>query len=325
VNVLVLGWYHHRNAGDDAIERAVTRWLDGHTLAFLPAGRRLPVSYARRWDAVLVGGGGVLQHAGGVFADLRRFVRRARVPVALVGVSAEDPEAALVDQLRAAAPHLCSTWLRDRGSLEALGLVEDERTFVGPDLAWLAPPAGEGAAPPTGVAVATAPHAGLDPAEWGPALAALPGPVRPWPFLLEGDADRRALRALLPGADVPAEHDPTVAGAAGVVVSARYHGLVFGLQQGTPVVGIGDSPKVRRLLQEQGLADWHVPADRPDRIGPVVASLLAERPAAARRAQEVAARLTAEAEEAGARSLALLEAAAQPLDGRSHLRRTFRL
>lgn len=325
MNVLVLGWYHHQNAGDDAIERAVTRWLDGHTLAFLPAGRRLPASYARRWDAVLVGGGGVLQHAGGVFADLRRFTRRAGVPVGLVGVSTEWSEPALLEEVRAAHPGLCLLWARDGGTLVDLGLQADERTFVGPDLSWLAPLLPVAAGERRGVAVAAAAHAGLDADTWGPALAALPGPVRPWPFWLQGDADVRLLERLLPGHDVPPVHTTAPAAAAQVVVSGRYHGLLFGLQLGRPVVGIGDSPKVRRLLTEQGLDDWYVPAARPDRIGPVVAGVLADLAASDRRAADVAARLTAEAEECGARALGLLEAAAHPLDGRSHHRRRLRL
>ena len=46
----------------------------------LPAGR-CPASYARRWDAVLIGGGGILSARGGVFRDVARWIRRARVPV----------------------------------------------------------------------------------------------------------------------------------------------------------------------------------------------------------------------------------------------------
>lgn len=325
MNVLVLGWYHHRNAGDDRIQEAVTAWLDGHTLGFLPAGRRLPASYARRWDAVLIGGGGVLQRRGGVLRDLRRFVRRAQVPVGVVGVSAEQPDPALVDEVRRVGDRLCVAWVRDQGTMDELGLEADDRTFVAPDLTWLLPRDAAPASPPRGVAVATAAHAGLDVARWSPALAALPGPIQPWPFWLEGHADRRALAELLPGHEVPDRHEPHVGASAGVVVSARYHGLVFGLQQGRPVVGIGDAPKVRRLLHEQGLGDWHVPADRPDRIGPVVASVLAERVTAERRATEVADRLEAEAHAAAARALALVEAAARPLHGRSPWRRTLRL
>ncbi|OWY60974.1 hypothetical protein B7486_66295, partial [cyanobacterium TDX16] len=235
-------------------------------------------------------------------------------------------DAELVAEVRRAAPHLTFVWARDRGTLDELGLEPGARTFVGPDLTWLAPlDPGGGALDRRGVAVAVAPHAGLDPQTWGPALASLPRPVRPWPFWTERDADGRVLRSLLPEADVPAEHHPDVGRASQVVVSARYHGLVFALQLGRPVVGIGDSPKVRRLLHEQGLADWHVPADRPDRVGPVVAGLLADLGTAEARAAEVHDRLVGEAAAAAARAWALAEQEARPLEGRSGVRRRLRL
>lgn len=323
MNVLVLGWYHHRNAGDDRMERVLTEWLEGHTLGFLPAGRPLPAAYARRWDAVLIGGGGLLQRRGGVFGHLDRFVRRARVPVGLVGVSAEAAPDDLAAELRAAADRCVVLWFRDRGSLEALGLDDHPRAMVGPDLTWLRPVEADPAVTPdrTGVAVAAAPHAGLDPEAWRPALAALPAPLRPWPFWLEHGADRRALGELLPGAAVPAHHDLAPALHAAVVVSARYHGLVFGLQLGRPVVGVGDSPKVRRLLEEVGLGRCWVGADRPDRLGEVVGAHLADLPAADREAAEVAERLRADAAGCGAEVRRRLEAAARPLEGRRRWRR----
>jgi polysaccharide pyruvyl transferase WcaK-like protein len=269
----------------------------------------------------------VLQHHGGALRGLRHLLRRAHVPLGFVGVSAEHPEPALAAELQGVAHRLAVFWARDEGTLAELGLTAGERTFVAPDLSWLVAPSAAGPRPPrgAGVAVAVAGHGGLDADAWGPALAALPGPVRPWPFLLERDADHHALQRLLPDAVVPTSHDAALAAEVAVVVSARYHGLVFGLQQGRPVVGIGDAPKVRRLLHEQGLADWHVPADRPDRVGPVVASLLAEHEEASARAAEVAARARADVRAAAQRTLALLERDARPLDGRSPLRRVLRL
>jgi len=322
VNVLVLGWYHHRNVGDDRMQAVLTEWLDGHTLGFLPAGRPLPASYARQWDAVLIGGGGLLNRRGGVFRDLARWIRRARVPVALIGVSAEATPPDLAEDLRHAASRWCFAWFRDQGSLDALGLQDHVNTFVGPDLTWLhafaldARPRDER----RGVAVCVASHAGLDDDRWGPALAALPEP-RPWPLLQEGGTDRRALERLLPGVPVPEEPGIEVAAGARLVVSARYHGLVFGLQVGRPVVGVGGSPKVRRLLEEAGLGDWWVPADRPELLATVVAEQLADLGAADARARAVAVRLRADAERCGRTALAALSADVRPLDGRSSWRR----
>jgi polysaccharide pyruvyl transferase WcaK-like protein len=323
MNVLVLGWYHHRNAGDDRMQHVLTEWLEGNTLGFLPAGRPLPPSFARRWDAVLIGGGGVLQARGGAFRDMARWIRRARVPVALVGVSAEAAPADLVAEVRGAADRCCFLWFRDRGSVEAMGVQEHANAFVGPDLTWMRPLAADERAldQRSGVAVAVAPHAGLDEQRWSEALAELPGPRRPWPFWVEGGADQRALARLLPGLDLPEEHHVEPAGAAATVVSARYHGLVFGLQLGRPVVGIGDAPKVRRFLAEQGLEDWWVPADRPEHLAAVVAAQHDDLEAAGARAAAVRGRLVVEAQRCGREALERLEAAARPLQGRSAWRR----
>jgi polysaccharide pyruvyl transferase WcaK-like protein len=43
--------------------------------------------------------------------------------------------------------------------------------------------------------------------------------------------------------------------AADVVISMRFHGLVFGLVTGTPVINIGSSRKNADLMSEAGLAD----------------------------------------------------------------------
>lgn len=321
MNVLVLGWYHHRNAGDDRMQEVITRWLDGHTLGFLPAGRPLPASFARRWDAVLVGGGGVLSRRGGVLRDLGPWIRRARVPVALLGVSVEAAPADLVHDLRAAADRWCFAWFRDQGSVLDLDLAGAPRTFVGPDLTWLQPFAVDerDRSDRSGTAVALAPHAGLD-QRWDAAVAALPSP-RPWPFLFEGEADRRALARALPGVAVPEAFHLAPAAGAQVVVSARYHGLVFGLQLGRPVVGIGDAPKVRRLMEEAGLGDWWVPASAPERLASVVAAQCADLDAAEARVEVVRQRLVDEAARRGQEALDLLHAAARPLDGRSPWRR----
>lgn len=325
MNILVLGWYHHRNAGDDAIQEAVTAWLEGHTLGFLPAGRPLPASFARHWDAIVIGGGGILQQRGGVLRDLRSLRRRTGVAIVFAGVSAERPTPELIAEIQRSAPHLAGFWARDQGTLDELGLHPSDHVFTGPDLTWLRPPVPDDRPTTrTGIAVAAAAHAQLDVDAWRAALATLPTRTRPWPFWLEHDADPKLLAKLLPNA-VPADtHDPLLAHDAALVVSARYHGVVFALQQGRPVIGIGDAPKVRRLFTEHGLDRWLVPADRPDLLRSKVDEILGDLSGADAAVEAVARQLRAEAADAAGRTRTLLESAARPLEGRHPLRRWFR-
>jgi hypothetical protein len=315
---LVLGWYHHQNAGDDRLQHAITRWLEGHTLGFLPAGRRLPASYARRWDVVVVGGGGLLVGGGGVFHRLRTLRRRAGVPVGLVGVSAEAVPDELRRELDRFGPQATVAWFRDEGSRRACGAEDWPTSFVGPDLTWLEPfPAVEGMG--TGAAFAAGPHAGLDEARWRDALGALHQPVRPWPLHEEGGADREVLRRVVPAGAMPSGWDLEPGRSASVVISTRYHGLQFGLQLGRPVVGVGDAPKVRRFLDEQGIGDWWLPADDPSGLSALLERLQGDE--ARRTAVELRHHLVEEARIAGDRALQTLTAVARPLDGRSPWRR----
>lgn len=303
MNIAVFGWYHHRNAGDDRLQYCITRWLDGHTLAFLPAGRATPpISFLRSYDAVLIGGGGVLQKRGGVFRDMARWVRRSRVPVALIGVSAER----LPDDLRS---ELCSfldvcsfAWFRDTASLDAVGA--PPRAFVAPDLTWLYPfpvvPRGPG------TAVCLRAGSGVPVTSWREALGDLPGPVRAWPLYFESEADTRALESVLPGTPTPDEFSLEPLVDTSVVVSSRYHALLFGLQSGRDVMGVGGEPKVRRFLEDVGLGEWWLPEDELSDLPARVADLRRRSPLADGARQALCARLHTEATEAARTSLARL-------------------
>ena len=56
--------------------------------------------------------------------------------------------------------------------------------------------------------------------------------------------------------EVPTEFDLSPVARSGAVISGRYHGLIFGLQCGRPVVAIATPPKIRSFLGEHGLGEW---------------------------------------------------------------------
>jgi polysaccharide pyruvyl transferase WcaK-like protein len=240
MNIAVFGWYHHRNAGDDRIQQCLTRWLEGHTLAFLPAGRRPPVQLLRTYDAAILGGGGLIRDRGGMFRDMARWVRAAGIPVALAGVSVEGMTPELRAELRAFLDVCCFAWFRDRGSLEEVG--GHPRAFVAPDITWLypfepAPAEGEG------IAVTSAD------------LAVPDTPIHPWPLYFENGGDAAGFQP------APGEFDLEPARRAAAVLTRRFHGLLFAIQLGRPALVGSAAPKVRRFLEDNGLQGWALQGD----------------------------------------------------------------
>lgn len=262
MNIAVFGWYHHQNAGDDRLQQCITRWFDGHTLAFLPAGRPVPIDFLRTYDAVVLGGGGVLMSQGGMFRDMASWIRRFGGPVAMCGVSVERLPDGLAEELHAALDLMSFAWFRDQGSLEALG--DHPRAFVAPDLTWLDPyepsEAGEG------VAIGLRAEGAVPEEDWRAAFAELQRPRAPWPLYFESGGDARLAERLLGLSEGAAGNEFSIDPArdAASIVTGRFHGLVFGLQLGRPVLTVSSRPKVMRFLEEQGLAEWRVDENGPD-------------------------------------------------------------
>jgi hypothetical protein len=262
MNLAVFGWYHHRNAGDDRIAQCLVRWLEGHTLAFLPAGRPAPTALLRSYDAALIGGGGLVADRGGVFRGMGRWIADAGVPVALVGVGVEATLGEeLRRELRDCLDACVFAWFRDAASLAAVG--PHPRAFVAPDMTWLYPFA-PSPRPASGLAVCL-PRA-ADAAAWRPTLHGLGEPLRPWPLYFENGGDGEALARALPELERPEEFTLAPAIESAAVLTARFHGLLFALQLGRPALVASDRPKARHFMAEQGLDAWRLPADRPDEV-----------------------------------------------------------
>jgi hypothetical protein len=292
MNIVVFGWYHHRNAGDDRIQYCISRWFDGHTLAFLPAGRPPSVDLLRTYDAAIIGGGGLILTDGGVFRNMARWVRAAGLPVALVGVSSERLTTRLRQELREFLDVCCLAWFRDQGSLAAVG--PHPRAFVAPDITWLYPfpwlTGGDHA-----VAVCLRSRATLPVDAWRTVLAGLDRKVVPWPLYFELGGDADLLRRLLPGATVPEEFSLDPLGEAATVVTSRYHGVVFALQAGRPAIAAGDAPKTQRFLAEHGLDQWGLPDGSPSALQRALDDLDRRRSSVMTRVAELRAMLRTDA------------------------------
>jgi polysaccharide pyruvyl transferase WcaK-like protein len=263
MNVAVFGWYHHQNAGDDRIQQCITRWLDGHTLAFLPAGRPPPIRLLRTYDAVILGGGGLIMKRGGMFRNMARWVRSTGIPAALVSVSVEESTPELRSELRAFMDVCCFAWFRDQGSLDVIG--EHPRAFVAPDITWLYP--FDVVQPkPQGIAVCLRKQGDLIKETWQRTLLAFKQPLHPWPFYFENGGDAGVFEEMFPALHVPKEFSLLPSQQASAVISGRFHGLIFALQMGLPVITVSSRPKVRRFLAEHDLERWCVPEDEPETL-----------------------------------------------------------
>lgn len=324
MNIAVFGWYHHQNAGDDRIEQCLTRWLDGHTLMFLPAGRPPPLELLRTCDAAIIGGGGIAWKRGGVFRDMRRWVRSAGIPVAIAGISIEGDDPAMLRELRAFLDVASFAWFRDRGSLDKVG--PHPRAFIAPDITWLDP------FPPTtddgdGVAVGLRQGGDLPVEKWRAALERLDLPCRAWPLYFEQGGDAALAETLLPGHDVPHAFGLEPARRAAAIVTGRFHGLLFGLQLGRPVLTVSSRPKVRRFLDEHGLADWRVDEGAPEAFTERWSDFVAAWPTLRQRAHEIRADLVRAVADLAtpARDRLLATAAALPPPSRRPVARLRRL
>lgn len=324
MNIAVFGWYHHQNAGDDRMQQCITRWLDGHCLAFLPSGRPPPLALLRTYDAAIIGGGSLVNAHAGLFRHMRRWVRSAGIPVAMLGVTVDAVTPELRQELREFLDVCCLAWFRDEASLALIG--PHPRAFVAPDITWLYPhpiqspsarhPPPAAALSPTAVAVCLRRQRDLPVAAWREALAKLGVPCLPWLLYFENGGDSAVLREALPAAPPDAfteEFSLTPLRQADAVISSRFHGVLFALQSGVPVLAVSALPKTIRFMEQAGLGDWVIPEAEPARLAAVWPRFVAHLPELRATAFAIRDRLHAEARAAGDRAREQLLAAAGKL------------
>lgn len=262
MNIAVLGWYHHRNAGDDRIQYCLTRWLDGHTLAFLPAGRKPPNSFLRTYDAIIIGGGGLLFKEGGIFKSMAEWVRNIKIPVCLVSVSIEGMTVDLKSELKDFLDVCSFSWFRDQGSLNELG--NHPKAFVAPDISWLYPfPICKNSDPYISLSLKY--HKNFPLKTWENWVSKNTYNFKSSPFYFENGGDNRLLKNIL-DKNSPEEFDIRTFQNSEAVISGRYHGILFALQSGKPVIGVGRLNKIERFMKEVGLREWLVDEDEPYKL-----------------------------------------------------------
>lgn len=266
MNIAVFGWYHHQNAGDDRLQHCITRWFDGHTLAFLPSGRRPSVQLLRTYDAVIIGGGGIIMQQGGVFHKMAKWVKAIGIPVCLVSVSVErELSAEFRRDLREFLDVCCFAWFRDQGSIDAIGA--HPKAVLAPDLTWLYPyPIVTEASAGDGIALSLRRRGNFPTERWRSVLAQLGQPVHLWPLYFEQGGDAAHMQTVLPDHTAPEEFSIDAARQSGAIVSSRFHGLLFGIQMGLPVFAVSELRKVQRFMDDHEIGAWRVAEDDPESL-----------------------------------------------------------
>jgi len=282
--------------------------------------------HLRADDAMILGGGGLLQDETGIWnlpyhLHRVRSARRAATPWAAVGLGAGGITTRLGrSQVRRALHGHTAIAVRDEASADALAALGIERVVRAADLAWLAtPPTAIEGTGTLGVCLRAPQTSRWLPAAIGPqgrltddlaaaiaaaidATATATGLTTRF-IAFEADADDPVHRQVADHMDTPAEtHTPgltdvlaTVA-ATEAMVTMRYHGAIAAALSGSGVVTLDFSPKLGSLAADLGSACCHLSPSAPDglsRLPEAVTAALAARsalPEAVARLRALAAR-----------------------------------
>jgi polysaccharide pyruvyl transferase WcaK-like protein len=286
VRIGLIGWYGHRNAGDDRILLCLRRFFDGHelvvTTSFCDALERL--GELNSCDFVMLGGGGLILRGTGRFANL---IERLKPRFGCVGISVESRHTdniRMIDVLKERAEFLL---VRDARSRELLDC--HFKTIVGPDLTFLYPY--EVADPPEADVcglnlrpwrfwpgehngsfdrimrrinnripelVQFYPFARWDPLKAITLLRNHFGGFVALPLYLENgvENDRDVLSRFFP--QVSRNFSDEEFNGCRYIVSMRLHGLIFACQKGIPFLSLSYQPKNEEFCSEMGIAEISV-------------------------------------------------------------------
>jgi len=273
MEVCILGWFGHGNAGDERIGEVLIRCSgDMHftLLPFLP----LPPEIVNWFDAViLTAGNWHPRHR--LATEFHRWCRKIHVPIVGLGLGVERMTPELAAGSAALVERCDLLWVRDPESRRLLG--DHQKILVGPDVTWLdpwPPVAAAARSQPAQIALNLRPWSRDDwrPGDWVAATRSLAGStIAPWPLSAE---DWKLLNRFY--RDLANDFDLAVARGARIVVGMRLHSLIFAAQLGLPAIGISYDPKCERFLDGLGRREWALPLDAPERLREAVAAALAE-------------------------------------------------
>jgi hypothetical protein len=319
VNIGIIGWWHHNNAGDSTILNSLIKALAPHHVVPIDSPFDINDDVLRRLnrlDFLILGGGGLFQEVPPRPFDTFDFwgqYLQTPIGVAGVGVDVVSPEyhpavAALVDQSR-------FFYVRDRDSQQA---IDHPKVQVAPDLTFLYPRTNtltRGArlqhSALCGVNLRISP--GLEVEQWLKTLHQLPLRFRGIPLSTFGAwREMQTLQKLDEACTTT--FDSALYTDLDLVVGTAFHSVVFAIQATVPVIAIAYAPKVRRLMTDIGLEHYVLEPDEWHRLPELVERLMDEHEELSSYLQETTRRLSESARQTLAAMREEIEQVAKPHD-----------
>ena len=301
MNIAVFGYYNTLNEGDIRLQYSITRLLrlEGHKVTFFSHSDPPPsTSYLRRFDWILIGGGGLVFKYHGIWVNMKTWLRRADADIGVFGLGVNNLNPGNLRQEIDDLAGLSSFFfVRDQQSLDLVG---SESVQLGTDLTWMYPLSVDPSIDtrPGHIAVNLA-HSfwkPYDAHEWGEQLRAYGAPVLPFPFYMTEDRDCGLLREVL---DMPVhnEFSDLPLRRAEILVGARFHSLLFATMLRTPFVAIAYDRKIKRLCDAIGVSEFCLETDEVEKLPRTLDALKGQYEEVGQRLDDYATRQTRKAEQ----------------------------
>lgn len=252
MKVAVFGYYHALNAGDDRIQYCINRLLREHTVVFLPHYLPPPIDYIRKFDWILIGGGGLVFERVGIWVNMQRWLKLCQAKIGVIGLGINRLTPDLFEEVKALIDKSEFFYVRDQTSKELLN--NDPKVDVFPDITWCYPLRQLEVECQSGIALNLLPchWKEFSPEKWVEALQ--DRRILPFPFHFGKARDAELLKEFY-GSNVPDEFTLSPLYHSELLVGCRFHALIFALQLRKPFIAINYDEKVHRLLEESGLTD----------------------------------------------------------------------
>jgi polysaccharide pyruvyl transferase WcaK-like protein len=259
MKIAVLGYYHALNAGDDRLQFCINRLVQEHTVVFLPHYLVPPKEYLQDFDWILIGGGGLVFEPVGIWANPQRWLAKCRAKIGVLGLGVNRVDADLLQAVTQIIERSTFFYVRDQPSWALLNYHPQVEVYT--DLSWCFPLMGWQELE-AGIALNLLPCAwktfNLD--DWVEALVG--HEVHPFPFHFGKDRDADLLRRYF-GDRTPTEFSLKPLQQCELLVTCRFHGIIFAMQMGKPFVAINYDDKVQRLLADAELSECLLETTEP--------------------------------------------------------------
>gem|GEM_PF-1176115 len=263
-----MGYYGFGNLGDEILLSAIRSFLAPHRVIALPlqfSPSEVALDRLNSFDYVILGGGGLFDSAPiPPFNTFDQWAHLLHTPISVLGLGVKRLASRFVPAVHSLVDQSDCFIVRDT---ESKRLIEHPKVLVAPDLTFYQPvPSAEIREPGRGIVcgVNLRPYYhGLS--QWVNAISALPCHKTALPFsVVPTYDDREPLAEIVPSVSTQASVQDFQG--LDIVIGTAFHSVVFAIQAGIPVVAINYHAKVRRLMEEVGLADYVLEWDESHRL-----------------------------------------------------------